>query len=142
VTDQFLTTHHGTMTSAPVSINLVDSPQEMATEVTSGRAITWAAVSSVPQLWSQALMWNHLPRLRRTGSEDACTRGEPIIADAAGKDLFIEVVCLEDAQGDKPRLWHVSVNNPTDKSVTTRIRKVMDLPGREPEEQTMTFCLG
>lgn len=67
--------------------------------------------------------------------------GQPAIADAGGKDLFIEVVCLEDAQGEKPSLWHVSVNNPTDKSVTTRIRKVMDLPGLELAEQAGEYRL-
>jgi hypothetical protein len=55
--------------------------------------------------------------------------GQPVVADAAGQDLFIEVVCLEDAQGDRPPLWHVSVNNPLDRPVTAKLRQVMALPG-------------
>ncbi|MEI6424494.1 MAG: hypothetical protein WCP55_19915, partial [Lentisphaerota bacterium] len=39
--------------------------------------------------------------------------GQPVVADAAGKDLFTEVVSLKDSEAQTPPLWHVSVNNPT-----------------------------
>ncbi len=68
--------------------------------------------------------------------------GQPVVADAAGKDVFIEVVCLEDAQGEKPPLWHVSVNNPLDKPVTTTLRKAMDLPGLTLPEEALTLAAG
>jgi hypothetical protein len=55
--------------------------------------------------------------------------GQPIVADAAGKDLFIEVVCLKDAQDGNPPQWHVSVNNPTDASITTTLTQAIALPG-------------
>jgi hypothetical protein len=59
VTDQYLATNQGTMTATPVSVNLVDSPQEMAAEVDSGHALTYATAHSVKQLWPTALRWNH-----------------------------------------------------------------------------------
>ncbi len=55
--------------------------------------------------------------------------GQPIVADEAGKELFINVVCLKDAVGQTPPLWHVSVNNPTDNPVTANLSKTMPLPG-------------
>ena len=51
--------------------------------------------------------------------------GHPIVADEAGQDLFIGVVHLR----DKPSQWHVSVNNPTDKPITSTLHKAMDVPG-------------
>ena len=51
--------------------------------------------------------------------------GHPVVAGPEGKDLFIQVTKVHDS----PDRWHVSVNNPTDKPVTTRLRKAMDLPG-------------
>lgn len=51
--------------------------------------------------------------------------GHPVIADERGKDLFIQVTHLY----EEPHQWHVSVNNPTDKPVKTKLRKAMDLPG-------------
>ena len=55
--------------------------------------------------------------------------GQPVVADAAGKDLFIEVVCLKDAEGQTPPLWHVSVNNPTDQPITAKLSQAIALPG-------------
>ncbi len=51
--------------------------------------------------------------------------GHPVIADAAGKDLFIGVMHLR----DKPAQWCVSVNNPTDQPITSLLHQAMDLPG-------------
>lgn len=68
--------------------------------------------------------------------------GHPIVADESGKDLFIQVTCLCDAVADKPMLWHVSVNNPTDAPVTTRFRRSMDLPGLAFEDTPLTLQPG
>ena len=51
--------------------------------------------------------------------------GHPIVADGEGKDLFIQVTHV----WDTPDQWHVSVNNPTDRTVRTKLHKAMDLPG-------------
>jgi hypothetical protein len=68
--------------------------------------------------------------------------GHPVVADDAGKDLFIQVTCLSDAVGDKPMLWHVSVNNPTDQTVTTKLRKTMNLANLTLDETTLTLHPG
>jgi hypothetical protein len=51
--------------------------------------------------------------------------GHPLVADGNGKELFIQVTHV----WDNPDQWHVSVNNPTDRTVRTRLHKAMDLPG-------------
>ena len=53
----------------------------------------------------------------------------PMDRPIAGKKLFIEVVCLKDAEGQTPPLWHVSVNNPTEQPVTAKLSRTMELPG-------------
>jgi hypothetical protein len=65
--------------------------------------------------------------------------GQPVVADAAGRELFINVVCLKDAEGQAPPLWHVAVNNPTDAPVTTKLSKTMDLPGLAWAGETITL---
>ncbi len=68
--------------------------------------------------------------------------GQPVIADEAGSELFIEVVCLSDAEGQAPPLWHVSVNNPTDKPVTTSLTRTMALPGLDWSGETIELKPG
>ncbi len=68
--------------------------------------------------------------------------GQPVAADAAGKELFIEVVCLKDAEGPNPPLWHVSVNNPTDQPVTAKFSKTMELPGLDFADRELTLQPG
>jgi hypothetical protein len=64
--------------------------------------------------------------------------GQPIVAGAAGADLFIQVtkIC------DKPERWHVSVNNPTDKPVTVTLHQTMDLPGLTFADRQVTLEAG
>jgi hypothetical protein len=64
--------------------------------------------------------------------------GHPIVADGSGKDLFIQVTRV----ADSPGRWHVSVNNPTDREVTTMLRKAMDLPGFVFTQMKVTFQPG
>jgi len=71
-----------------------------------------------------------------------CTVGHPVVADPRGKDLFIEVTRINDGSKDKPSAWHVSVNNPTDKPVTTTLRRVMSLPGLAFEKAALTIQPG
>ncbi len=68
--------------------------------------------------------------------------GHPVVADPSGKDFFIEVVCLKDAEGQNPPLWHVSVNNPTDARVTASLTRAMDLPGLDWTSESITLSPG
>jgi hypothetical protein len=64
--------------------------------------------------------------------------GHPIVADDDGRNLFIQVTCL----GGTPFRWHVSVNNPEDRPVTTTLRKAMDLPGLDFPDRRLTLPSG
>jgi hypothetical protein len=55
--------------------------------------------------------------------------GHPVVADDGGRELFIQVTCLKDAQADQPPRWHVSVHNPTDRAIPARLRLAIPLPG-------------
>ncbi|HEY3397624.1 MAG TPA: hypothetical protein VGM19_08200 [Armatimonadota bacterium] len=68
--------------------------------------------------------------------------GHPIVADAAGRDLFIQVSRVNDGDAQTPPAWHVSVNNPTDKPVTTTLKRAMDLAGLTLVSETMTLAPG
>jgi hypothetical protein len=50
------------------------------------------------------------------------------VADAHGKDLFIQVIALTDPTPGADTLWHVAVNNPTDQPVTTVLENNMHVP--------------
>ena len=65
-----------------------------------------------------------------------------IVADAAGKDLFIQVTRINDGLESKPPAWHVSVNNPTDQPVTTTLTRAMDVPGLDFTHETVTLAPG
>lgn len=67
----------------------------------------------------------HVPMYVDLAKETHMLAGHPVIADEKGRELFIQVTRLY----EDPDQWHVSVNNPTDKPVTTTLRKAMDLPG-------------
>lgn len=62
--------------------------------------------------------------------------GHPVVADQAGKDLFIQVTRLSDSE------WHVSVNNPLDVAVTTTLKKTMDLPNLTFNQEKITLQPG
>lgn len=64
--------------------------------------------------------------------------GHPIVAGAAGNDLFIQVTKVSDA----PDRWHVSVNNPTDQPVTVTLHQAMELPGLNFPDQRITLQAG
>ncbi len=68
--------------------------------------------------------------------------GHPVVADAAGKDLFIQVTRLNDGLDGRPPAWHLSVNNPTDRPLTSTLRKVMDLPGLRFVQEKITIGPG
>ncbi len=57
---------------------------------------------------------------------------------ARGRDVAINVVHLY----DDPPQWHVSVNNLTDKPVTTKLKQAMDLPRLDFEEREITLAPG
>jgi len=64
--------------------------------------------------------------------------GHPVVAGPEGKDLFIQVTKV----ANEPPTWHVSVNNPTDRPITTTLRKAMDLPGLQFPEGRITLRPG
>ena len=68
--------------------------------------------------------------------------GHPLVADAAGKDLFIQVTRLNDGDATTPPAWHLSVNNPTDQPVTATLKQAMDLAGLSFPTQTLTLAPG
>lgn len=68
--------------------------------------------------------------------------GHPVVADAAGKDLFIQVTRLNDGVDGKPPVWHVSVNNPGDQTVTATLKRVMEVPGLTFAEEKVTLQPG
>ena len=64
--------------------------------------------------------------------------GHPVVADKGGESLFIQVTHVN----EKPQRWHVSVNNPTDKAITTTLRQTMALPGLDFQTQVVTVPEG
>ncbi len=64
--------------------------------------------------------------------------GHPVVADSAGRDLFIQVTCL----GGAPFRWHVSVNNPSDLPVSTVLHQSMTLPGFQFRRLPITIPAG
>ncbi len=70
--------------------------------------------------------------------------GHPIVADAPGRDLFLQVTALTGPFGKSGQdaFWHVSVNNPTDTPVTATLRQRMALPGLSFPETTLTLQPG
>jgi hypothetical protein len=49
--------------------------------------------------------------------------GHPLVAGEEGESLFIKVIKIS----DMPVVWHVSVNNPTDKNIETELKAAMPL---------------
>ncbi len=68
--------------------------------------------------------------------------GHPIIADSQGKELFINVIRLQGHPSPNRCQWQVSVNNPTDKPITSRLRQAMKLPGLIFAERKVTLRPG
>lgn len=78
--------------------------------------------------------------------------GHPVVADAGGAELFIQVTPLPPiaggekgvraARGEEPVRWHVSVNNPTDRVITATLRRAMELPGLNLREKTVALQPG
>jgi len=56
--------------------------------------------------------------------------GHPVVADAQGRELFIQVTALSGGTAAYPAYtWSVDVNNPTDDPITTVLSQNMSLPG-------------
>jgi hypothetical protein len=68
--------------------------------------------------------------------------GHPVIADAAGAELFIQVTRVNDGLDGKAPAWHLSVNNPTDRPVTATLTRTMALTGLEFAGETITLQPG
>jgi hypothetical protein len=80
----------------------------------------------------------YVPLYVDKAAETHMVAGHPVVADAAGKDLFIQVTHVYEG----PDQWHVSVNNPTDKPIKTTLHKAMDLPGLEFRDKMLTVKPG
>jgi hypothetical protein len=64
--------------------------------------------------------------------------GHPVTAGPEGTELFIQVTKV----GHDPDRWHVSVNNPTDRVITTTLRPAMELPALTFSSQSVTLQPG
>jgi hypothetical protein len=64
--------------------------------------------------------------------------GHPVVADA--HDLFVQVTSRRDRPGRGG--WHVSVNNPTDRTVRARLWVAMPMPGLGSKEWTVSLPPG
>jgi len=68
--------------------------------------------------------------------------GHPVVADGAGKDLFIQVTQLAGGTSRAPFTWYVAVNNPSERPVTTTLRQTMALPGLKLDTQKVALKPG
>ena len=69
--------------------------------------------------------------------------GHPVIADARGQDLFIQVTALSGGTVTNPQYqWAVAVNNPTDNPITTVLTQNMALPDFSFGTQSVTLAPG
>ncbi|MCG2659769.1 MAG: hypothetical protein L6437_05940 [Kiritimatiellae bacterium] len=84
----------------------------------------------------------YIPLFSGMASNTHVLIGHPVVADDAGKELFIQVTRITEGDDKNPSLWHVSVNNPLDTLVTTTLRQVMDLPGLNFNEQKIVLQPG
>jgi len=68
--------------------------------------------------------------------------GHIIIADSAGKDLFIQLTADKADSNQTATSWHVSINNPTDQVIKTSLKQVIDVPGLNFTEITVSVSPG
>ncbi len=80
----------------------------------------------------------YLPLYVELAERTHVVAGHPVIAGPEGAELFIQVTKV----GHNPDRWHVSVNNPTDRAITTTLRAEMALPGLELPAEPVTLQPG
>ena len=69
--------------------------------------------------------------------------GHPVVADARGRDLFIQVTPLSGGTTANPDYnWSVVVNNPTDQPIATVLSQTMELPNLQVDTREVTFAPG
>jgi hypothetical protein len=68
--------------------------------------------------------------------------GQPVVADEAGQDLFIQVTCLPGDHGPGALSWNISANNPTDHPIETTLHRAMNLPGLNFSDTRITLQAG
>jgi len=69
--------------------------------------------------------------------------GHPVVADDRGGDLFVQVTALSGGTYAYPDYrWHVDVNNPTDRAITTVLRQNMAVPGLDFADREITLAPG
>ncbi|MCM8768184.1 MAG: hypothetical protein NC911_00640 [Candidatus Omnitrophica bacterium] len=82
---------------------------------------------------------SYIPLYVDYSEETHVIAGHPVIAQTKkGEELFIQVTHVS----EDPHKWHISVNNPTDKTVKTKIKKVIDLPGMKFTEKEVVLNPG
>jgi len=64
--------------------------------------------------------------------------GHPVVAGPEGKELFLQVTKV----GQSSDRWHISVNNPTDRAITTTLTRSIPLPGLDLPETKLTVKPG
>jgi len=80
----------------------------------------------------------HVPLFVDRAERTHVVAGHPVVAGPEGTDLFIQVTLLT----EEPRQWHVAVNNPTDKPITTQLTTAIALPNLVLPEGKVTFAPG
>lgn len=80
----------------------------------------------------------YIPAYTTWADQTHVVAGHPVVADAVGKELFIQVTPI----GEAPLRWHVSVNNPTAKIITATLRRVINLPGLSFTSRKVTLGPG
>jgi hypothetical protein len=76
----------------------------------------------------------HLPLYVDRADRTDVVAGHPVIADDTGRELFIQATNL----GGDPWRWHISVNNPTERRITTVLHNAMQLPGIAFSERSIS----
>lgn len=72
-------------------------------------------------------------------SDTHIVAGQPVIAEGKGADkLFIQVTHAQ----RNPDKWHISVNNPENKEIRVKLKKVIDLPGMKFKEKDLILKPG
>lgn len=80
----------------------------------------------------------HFPLYPDLAENTHVLAGHPVAADENGSALKINVVPLS----EKPFKWHIDVNNPTDKTITTKLSNAMDLPNLNLPKTKLTIKPG
>jgi hypothetical protein len=85
----------------------------------------------------------HVPLYPDLAERTEVVIGHPVTADVRGRDLFIQVTAVSGGTAVNPEYkWYVDVNNPMNQTITTTLRRNMDLPNFPFETRQVTLAPG